>query len=109
MHALEKTLIKTELRQRSEEGCDVQEITRRVTEAFESDAPDRTFQALYDELMALPVDDSFPHIEPSTLPEIQAARPQHRGDPIISCEQDTIADQIHGGWLGRAAGCCLGK
>ena len=109
MHALEKTLIKTELRQRSEEGCDVQEINRRVTEAFESDAPDRTFRALYDELMALPVDDSFPHIEPSTLPEIQAARPQHRGDPIISCEQDTIADQIHGGWLGRAAGCCLGK
>mgnify|MGYP005743759817 CR=1 FL=1 len=53
MHSLEKKLIKTELRQRREEGCDVTNISERITKALEEKAPDHAFQALYDELLAL--------------------------------------------------------
>ena len=46
MHALEKTLIKTELRQRREEGCDVAAIEQKVAQAFAEEAPNNTFKTL---------------------------------------------------------------
>ena len=61
MHALEKTLIKTELRQRREEGCDVAAIEHQVAQAFAEEAPNTTFNARYDDLMALPIEASFPY------------------------------------------------
>ena len=109
MHSLEKTLIKTELKQRREEGCDVAGIAQQVAQAFADDAADQTFEKLYDDLISLPVDDAFPFSEPTTLAAIQAARPHNGTDQIFSYDRAAIADQIHGGWLGRATGCCLGK
>ena len=109
MHALEKTLIKTELRQRREEGCDVAAIEQQVAQAFAEEAPNTTFKTLYDDLMALPIEASFPYDEPSTLAAIQQARPKPSAQTNDPLDADQAAEQIHGGWLGRAVGCCLGK
>jgi len=109
MHSLEKKLIKTELRQRREEGCNVTNISERIAKALEDKAPDHAFQTLYDELLALPIDDAFAYDEPSTLAEIQAARPKYSPNTTVIWDEEVIADQIYGGWLGRAVGCCLGK
>ncbi len=108
MHSLEKKLIKTELKQRGEEGCDITEISARVADAIEANASDENFRNLYDELLALPVATTFPYTEPSALADIQADRPAAT-DPAIHWDDARIAEQIYGGWLGRAAGCCLGK
>ena len=109
MHALEKTLIKTELRQRREEGCDVAAIEQQVAQAFAEEAPNTTFKTLYDDLMALPIEASFPYDEPSTLAAIQQARPKSSGQTNDPLDAHQVAEQIYGGWLGRAVGCCLGK
>ncbi len=110
-----RQLLGDELRQRREEGCDVSGLEPRVADA----AGDRErLLGLYEELMRLEPAPDFPFEEPSELADIRAARPQ----PVRSLMQsgrslvqppaevdDSIADRIHGGWLGRCAGLVLGK
>ena len=107
--SLETQYIKAEVRQRREEGCDVGDISGRVDAALETKAGQPEIAALYDELMSLPVDESFPYIEPSTLDEIRAERSEGERRLEMSYGDDVLYDRIYGAWLGRAAGCALGK
>lgn len=110
MPALERQLIKLELVQRREEGCDVSQIEPRIQAALDNDdAEDADFVGLYDELIALEPDSSFPYEEPSELAAIQALRPDGPRRMEITVSSQTLRDRIYGGWLGRAAGCSLGK
>ena len=109
MPSLEKKLIRTELKQRQEEGCDIAEIADRINQALEINASDSVFTALYDELVALPVTESFRYDEPSSLKDIQAARPKGPRKFELFWNAEDIYNRIYGGWLGRAAGCALGK
>lgn len=52
--------------------------------------------------------EGFPFIEPSELEAIRAARPASTRIFELS-EKTTLADKFLGAWLGRAAGCQLGK
>ena len=107
--SLERKLIKSELKQRSEEGCDTHEISERVTTALLRRDNNEELHELYEELMALPIDEGFPYVEPSTLEEIKAERPDGKRDLELKWDKDRIYEQILGAWLGRAAGCLLGK
>jgi len=109
MPSLEKNLIKAELKQRGEEGCDIEEISSRISAALERSATDQEVSTLYDELLALPVAESFPYVEPSTLEEIRACRPDAARQLDVTLNDDELYDRIYGAWLGRAAGCALGK
>ena len=110
MGALERQLIRVELTQRREEGCDVSNIERRVQAALEAEPrDDAVFEALYNELDALAPASSFPYEEPSDLDGIRALRPDGPRRMELSLSDDDIHDRIHGAWLGRAAGCLLGK
>ena len=53
--SLERKLIKSELKQRSEEGCDTHEISERVTTALLRRDNNEELHELYEELMALPI------------------------------------------------------
>ena len=75
MNSIERQLINAEITQRREEGCDVSAISVRVSTALDSNACDSEMTNLYDELMSLPVDDSFNYTEPSTLEAIRSQRP----------------------------------
>ena len=108
MSSIERNLIKTELIQRREEGCDVGSLEDRITKALADGAPDAEFIALYDELSALPIMESFPYDEPSSLPEIQKARPAAVNELILEEGKEAIYDRIRGAWLGRAAGAGCG-
>ncbi|WP_440710937.1 ADP-ribosylglycohydrolase family protein [Herbiconiux sp. YIM B11900] len=57
-----------------------------------------------------PVPDALRRAEPDELAEILARAPRH-GEPSISSRPapEDFADRVHGAWLGRAAGCLLGK
>ena len=50
--SLERKLIKSELKQRSEEGCDTHEISERVTTALLRRDNNEELHELYEELMA---------------------------------------------------------
>ena len=115
MASIERNIIKAELKQMREQGCNTQEIEIRILESINNEnCEDSEFISLYEELMSLPVDPSFTFDEPSTLEEIKALRPDarrhfERARNGVPLDSDTLYDCVYGAWLGRAAGCALGK
>ena len=110
MHSLERQLIRVEVTQRREEGCDVSAFEGPVQVALADENTDEAiFRKLYDELDALEPESAFPYEEPSELEAIRALRPDGPRRMDLDLTDDGIRDRIHGAWLGRAAGCSLGK
>jgi ADP-ribosylglycohydrolase len=113
-------LLRHELRQAADEGADVRQVAARwlsaggtteppaggasdppATEALRGQA-----RRLLDELAALPRPGGAD--EPSDLDAIRATW----GPPAVlppPPPRPELTDRLHGGWLGRAAGCLLGK
>jgi ADP-ribosylglycohydrolase len=90
-------LVKDEMRQKREEGFDVSRI--------EGESVEDLLKALGS---ARPRPD-FPYVEPSELEDIRAAAAGKLIRREISLSDDELYDKIYGGWLGRCAGCLLGK
>ncbi len=102
-----KQLLAHELHQRREEGCDVSAVEARVTALDAETVPE--LLALYDELMGLVPRADFPYEEPSDLPTIRALRPQGPRHLPAALDEGRLLDRILGAYLGRCAGCTLGK
>jgi len=101
-------LLKMELAQRSEEGCDVSAFKDEV-EAFDDQSPVKAMEDAFDRLQALEVSPDFPYQEPSDLESIRAARPEPVSLPALKLSEEALRDKFYGAWLGRSAGCTLGK
>lgn len=107
-------LLRYELQQQREEGKDIASWQARW-ERIQRDARDETelrSQALQllDELNSAAPSNELLHSEPSALEEILAQRPH--APPALrqhALAHEELYDRILGGWLGRAAGCLLGK
>ncbi|MBM7565220.1 ADP-ribosylglycohydrolase family protein [Paenibacillus sacheonensis] len=99
-------LVKEEVKQRGEEGCSVEGFAERVQAAGEDEAE---LMKLYRELMALPIAADFPYSEPSELEDIRAQRPAAVAVASPAWTDAQWLDKFNGAWLGRAAGCALGK
>ena len=108
-------LVGHELRQAREEGKDVDGIEARWFEAGGSPAPPRgaSPEAAPPGLRALALDvlDELAELprpladrEPEGFDEILAA-----AEPVTAGTPVDVASRIEGAWLGRAAGCVLGK
>ncbi|GGT27291.1 ADP-ribosylglycohydrolase family protein [Streptomyces atratus] len=111
-------LVGHELRQAAEDGRDARAIARRWYEAGGAPAPERAgastpaapelralAERLLDELALL--ESPLEAEEPTELTAIRAACPDWpapRTDP-----PPVSQDRLHAAWLGRAAGCLLGK
>jgi ADP-ribosylglycohydrolase len=65
-------------------------------------------QELLDDTISLPVRDDFPYVEPSSLEEIRAAR-LRQSSMSVDLPRGGLFDKVYGAWLGRVAGCLLGK
>jgi ADP-ribosylglycohydrolase len=101
-------LVGDELAQAGETGRDVASIAARYASLGPDDV--EALEALYAELVALPAPLEWPYDEPSDLPGILATLPpgaDAAAGPVPS--GDELHDRILGGWLGRIAGCNLGK
>ena len=102
-----------EIVQRGEEGCDVQGVRAEI--AALEELPDRERELasneLYKRVMDLNIRSDFAYQEPSTLEEIRKRCPagdREAAAPSSSnCGQ--LRDRLLGAWLGRIAGCMLGK
>jgi hypothetical protein len=99
-------MILQEVVQRKEEGCDVSRFADRVRAAGESK---EMLLAIYEDLGRLEVQPSFPFVEPSELDAIRAKRPHGPRRFTVSHSEEVMADKFYGAWLGRCAGCALGK
>ncbi|MFF2961336.1 ADP-ribosylglycohydrolase family protein [Streptomyces sp. NPDC057963] len=111
-------LVGHELRQAAEDGRDARAIARRWYEAGGAPAPERAgastapapelralAERLLDELALL--DSPLDGDEPTDLPAIRAACPDW---PAPRTDLPAVShDRLHAAWLGRAAGCLLGK
>ena len=107
-------LVTYELRQQEEDGHDVAPFRERwqrlKQEPQEQRKAQREAHRLLDELAALPLPPEVAEREPSTLLEIRAQRPAVSASlPQLALADAELLDRIAGGWLGRAAGCLLGK
>ncbi|GAB3596920.1 ADP-ribosylglycohydrolase family protein [Microbacterium tumbae] len=98
--------LKYEFVQRRETGYDPAAVESAFAELPDS-APDGEVWALFDALDDLPRDPSWPYEEPDTRDGILSVLPPAgASSPVVASE---VEDRVHGGWLGRLAGCNLGK
>lgn len=101
-----RDILREEIMQRGEEGCDVTGFTERLEAAGMDEAQ---IMEVYRTLMALEPSADFKYIEPSDLEAIRAERPE--GPRMITRNWDEAEwqNKFYGAWLGRSAGCALGK
>jgi len=100
-----KDLLHDEVQQRRETGYDVDSVVERANQV---DADNRlAVLTLVDELGGAQRTRDWPYVEPEGLPDITASLPElpsvRAPDPL------TLEDKIHAAWLGRVAGCNIGK
>jgi ADP-ribosylglycohydrolase len=99
-----KELTKEEITQRREEGCDVTGFPER----WEKAETEAQFMEIYNGLQELRVQSDFAYAEPSHLAGIRACRPGESKRWKVATNAKLL-DRMHGAWLGRIAGCMLGK
>jgi len=86
-------LIKDEIIALAEEGYDVSSIDKS-----------------YKKLKSLLIRNDFKYVEPIDLEQISLNRPKKRFDKTKRVLNDRkLYQKIYGGWMGRCAGCLLGK
>jgi ADP-ribosylglycohydrolase len=102
-----RRLVRDEIIQRREEGCDVSGFEEELESVLPGDWD--ALESLYEALDELDPAADFPYVEPSTLDSLRAARPQGVRRMAMTRDDDALFDRIYGAWLGRCAGCSLGK
>lgn len=102
-----RRLVHDEITQRREEGCDVTGFEEELAAVLPGDWD--VLDSLYDALDELDPGPDFPYVEPSTLDSIRAARPVGERRMKVPRDEEALFDRIYGAWLGRCAGCSLGK
>ncbi len=102
-------ILRGEITQLREEGCNADELEAEIARSRAT--LDKQAAGLYDSAYRqageLRPGADFGYDEPSTLEEIRAARPD--GPRRIADPPDNLHDRTLGAWLGRCAGCMLGK
>jgi len=106
--------LRTEQRQLVEEGCDTESVKTEFDLLLAPDRPeDAAFQkavnALLDKTSNLPTVGNYPYLEPSSLDAIRAQRPSGLRSATPRLSESLKRSRIAGAWLGRCAGCLLGK
>lgn len=103
-------LLRDEVIQRQEEGCDVSEIKRCLEElpAQGREPSDEEVNELWAEVDALQPTPDFPYEEPSdwdAMTSVWKEPPTFK----VTLSDSELFDRIKGAWLGRIAGCMVGK
>jgi ADP-ribosylglycohydrolase len=101
-------ILSDELAQRRESGFDVADLERRVQDAVsEGSVAER--ELLLDELDRRPVRSNWRYEEPSDWKSIQDAAGGGDAKPVARMDEAHLRERLAGAWLGRCAGCNLGK
>jgi ADP-ribosylglycohydrolase len=100
----------TNLKQREEEGVDTRVFQEAVVALQDVSASQKIVGLIeiLEELESAPVRADFGYNEPNDFQGIRELACPVSGLPEKP-DEDTIRDKVLGGWLGRAAGCRLGR
>jgi len=102
-----KRIVFDEVVQKREEGYDTRDVEEKLSRIREPSISD--LNNILRDLENCPLKADFPYVEPSDLNSIIAERPRHPKRFELTLSDGKILDKIYGGWLGRCAGCMLGK
>jgi len=103
-------LLTDELTQRFEEGHDPGRLSDRITSLRKrKEVSSGELEEIWLEFDQLRPRSQFQYVEPSTLEEIRRTRPMGPISARAHFSSDQLRDKILGAWLGRCAGCMLGK
>lgn len=97
-------LVHDELAQARETGHDTDALERAYADLDPADLPG--YERLYADIQAAPRLPGWAYEEPDDLADIEDVLPP---DASAAVAPSDVADRILGGWLGRIAGCNLGK
>jgi len=100
-------ILKDEIAERREEGYDVTGVEKLFSEIKVKTVAD--LRSFIEVLERCPFRSNFPYREPSSLSEIVGERPRSLEGASVKLSDEELFDKIYGGWLGRCAGCLLGK
>jgi ADP-ribosylglycohydrolase len=102
-----REMVADEIVQRRESGYVVDGVAPTASEiAAATDAELTQYLAA---LESAPRSPGWSYEEPSELDAIEAAQPAAPARAHLTLDDSTLADRILGAWLGRCAGCTLGK
>jgi ADP-ribosylglycohydrolase len=101
-----REIIKEEIKQRGEEGCNVQGFYEKWQAMGEDEAK---LMGLYEEMRRLPIEEGFPYVEPTELEDIRKQRPNGPRKLKNKLSEEQWKEKFLGAWVGRCAGCALGK
>jgi hypothetical protein len=106
--------LRTEQRQLADEGRNTEGVNAEFARLLAPDCPeDDAFQeaatALLDKTILLPMRGEYSYVEPSGLGGIRAQRPSGPRTVAFDRNEASRLSRISGAWLGRCAGCLLGK
>lgn len=106
--------LRTERQQSIDEGRDISPVESEFTRLLAEDVPEdaqfqRAVNDLLDKTRLLPMRSDYRYIEPSGLAAIRAQRPTGPRVLPVTDSEALRSDRIAGAWLGRCAGCLLGK
>jgi hypothetical protein len=112
--AISQTDVKIERAQCADEGKDLSQFEAEfaaldVDTVDEDPALRQRANALFDKTVLLPAKTGFAFVEPSALAEIRQVLPPAPKQPTKRPGKKTLLDKAYGAWVGRCAGCMLGK
>ncbi len=93
-------IVRDEITQRKQEGCIVPDYDIENADL-------KRLSEIYDELVSLEISPDFPFGEPESLDDIMLESDGCNYNKAP--EASTLRDKIYGAWLGRVAGCLIGK
>ncbi len=104
-------LVNLEIGQALSVGHKVGRYRRRLARLADPKAKPnpRALARLYEDVKALGRPKNFPYEEPSELGAIRRLRPRARRTYEVRLSRRRLQDRILGAWLGRCAGCMVGK
>jgi ADP-ribosylglycohydrolase len=98
-----------ELTQRREAGFDVSGLEEDVHRALANGSSPTELESLLRVVEGAPKRSDWPYEEPSTLAEINESLPHEPRAAVVRLDEATLRDRLQAAWLGRCAGCNLGK
>ena len=104
--------LEVELVQAQQEGKDLgglREEAAKIVQMEDGVEKMKAADAFYDAVANLPIRSDFAYVEPSDIAGIQGARPATSPIGGKVPTGDELYDKVYGAWLGRCAGCLLGK
>lgn len=104
-----KEILTDELVQLQEEGKHVELLMDMYSSIEDANACKKSCEELYNNLDQTNMIESYPYSEPSDLNDIRTMLDNTTVDTEKEWNRENLFDRIYGAWLGRTAGCLLGK